>query len=251
MPQQRTVTRRRVRLLSWNILAGGGSRCGAILEVLRRYDADIIALQETMPGRATDLCHVLGRAGYTHGLSAPRAGADRGQCLLSRIPLARVTGPRPGQARIHPRGWLEVELVGCGLRIAAVYGPAAGPSIPAFWGTAAAWLARRATRPFLMLGDFNAGASLVDAEDYRFKGGEAFAELAGIGLVDLWRREHGERREHTWFSHAGVTRAARGFRIDHAFASPSVAERVTSCRYDHQVRERGWSDHSLLLVDLF
>jgi len=25
---------------------------------------------------------------------------------------------------------------------------------------------------------------------------------------------------------------------------------VTSCRYDHEVRERGWSDHSLLLLDL-
>jgi exodeoxyribonuclease-3 len=68
--------------------------------------------------------------------------------------------------------------------------------------------------------------------------------------VDLWRREHGERREHTWFSSPGRTRAGRGFRIDHAFASRSVAERVTSCRYDHEVRERGWSDHSLLVMDL-
>ncbi len=239
-----------MRLLSWNILAGGGSRCGPILDVLRRYDPDIIALQETIPGRAVDLCHVLAGVGYAWRLSAPRAGLDRGQCVLSRVPLLRVGGPRPPQARINPRGWLEVEVVGHGLRLAAVYGPPEGPAIPAFWNATAGWLRRRRARPFVMLGDFNAGASLIDAEDYRFRSGEAFAALTGIGLVDLWRRQHGAKREHTWFSRLRTPRAGRGFRIDHAFASPAIAERVTACRYDHEVRERGWSDHSLLVLDL-
>jgi exonuclease III len=239
-----------LRLLSWNILAGGGSRCAPILEVLRRYDPDIITLQETMPGRATSLCDVLGGAGYAYRLSAPLGRHDRGQCVLSRIPLARVAGPRPPHARINPRGWLEVELVGYGLRLAAVYGPPEGVAIPAYWTAAASWLARRASRPFVMLGDYNAGASYVDAEGYRFRSGVAFASLADIGLVDLWRQQHGDRREHTWFSRPGSLRAGRGFRIDHAFASRAIAESVTSCRYDHDVRTNGWSDHSLLLVDL-
>ena len=239
-----------VRLLSWNILAGGGTRCGAILDVLRRYDPDVITLQETLPARAPDLCHALGRAGYLHRCGAPRGPRGRGLCVLARAPLKRVAGPAPPQAGIYPRGWLEVELVECGWRLAAVYGPPEGPAVPAFWNAAAGWLACRATRPFLMLGDFNAGASGVDAEGYRFKAGGAFAKLAGLGLVDLWRREHGEAREHTWFSHPGRARAGRGFRIDHAFASPALAGRVTGCHYDHEVRERGWSDHSLLVVDL-
>src|SRR5438093_6722567 len=136
---------RRLRLLSWNILAGGGSRCGAILKVLGRYDADVIALQETMPARATDICHALGRAGYTCRFSTPRLH-NRGQCVLSRVPLARVTGPRPPQARFYPRGWLELEMIDTGLRLAAVYGPPAGPAIPTFWRIAAAWLTRRTTR---------------------------------------------------------------------------------------------------------
>jgi len=239
-----------MRLVSWNILAGGGSRCGVIITLLQRYDADVIVLQETISTRATDLCHVLGRAGYAHRFSAPRGPKERGLCVLSRMPLQRMAEPVPPHAGIYPRGWLEVELVECGSRVAAVYGPAEGPSLPAFWNAAAAWLASRATRPFIMLGDFNAGASHVDAENYRFKAGRGFAELAGIGLVDLWRREHGDRREHTWFSRPGGGRARRGFRIDHAFASPILADRVTSCRYDHEARERGWSDHSLLIVDL-
>jgi exonuclease III len=166
------------------------------------------------------------------------------------VPARLVTEPAPPQAGIYPRGWLELDLRGCGVRLAAVYGPAAGPPLPAFWSATVAWLARRAARPYLMLGDFNAGASRVDARDYRFKAGKAFGELAGLGLVDLWRREHGDAREYTWFSSPGGGRSGRGFRIDHAFASPVLAERVTSCRYDHEVRERRWSDHSLLVVDL-
>ena len=231
-------------------MAGGGSRCAPIVETIRRYDADVITLQETVSGRATDLCHSLRGAGYLHGLSAPRGPKDRGLCLLSRLPFRRVARSAPPQARVHPRGWLEVDLLGTGVRLAAVYGPAEGPPIAAFWDAAAGWLRCRVRRPFLMLGDFNAGASRVDAEGYRFKAGKAFAALETLGLVDLWRRQHGAAREHTWFSHPGAAGPGRGFRIDHAFASPALAERLTGCRYDHGARERRWSDHSLLVVDL-
>jgi exonuclease III len=239
-----------MRLVSWNILAGGGSRCGAIVGRLKRYAADVIVLQETLPTRATDLCHVLGGVGYAHCFSAWGSPRERGLCVLARRPMRRLAAAPPPHANIHPRGWLEVEVVDCGWRIAAVYGPPEGPAVSAFWDAAAAWLACRTTQPFIMLGDFNAGASGVDAENYRFKADRGFGELAGIGLVDLWRREHGDRREHTWFSRSGSGRARRGFRIDHAFASPTLAERVTRCRYDHDVRKRGLSDHSLLIVDL-
>ena len=239
-----------MRFVSWNIMAGGGPRCGTIVETLRRYDPDVITLQETVASRAADLCHVLRDAGYRFGLTAPRTAGDRGLCLLSRTPLRRVDRSPAPHAGIYPRGWLEADLVSYGVRLASVYGPAEGPRIAAYWDAAARWLRRRVARPFLMLGDFNAGASLVDGEAYRFKAGRAFAELVRIGLVDCWRRRHGDRREHTWFSHPGPARTGRGFRIDHAFASPTLAERLTECRYDHEVRERGWSDHSLLVVDL-
>ena len=239
-----------MRLVSWNVLAGGGSRCRAIIRRLTGYDADVLVLQETMPTRAADLCHTLAKAGYEHRFSAPRGPRERGLCVLSRVPVRLVAERAPPHARVYPRGWLELEAVDSGWRLAAVYGPAEGPSISAFWNAAAAWLGCRTAMPFLMLGDFNAGASGIDADRYQFRAGRSFAELAGLGLVDLWRREHGKRREHTWFSNPGGGRARRGFRIDHAFASPAMAQRVTGCRYDHRVRICGLSDHSLMVVDL-
>jgi exonuclease III len=90
----------------------------------------------------------------------------------------------------------------------------------------------------------------VDAKGYRFKAGSAFARLSESGLVDLWRREHDTRHEYTWFSRPPHGARPRGFRIDHAFASAQLSRQVTSCRYDHGVRKRGWSDHSMLLVDI-
>lgn len=131
-----------------------------------------VVARSSRGARAADLCHVLGRAGYTLRLSAPRGPRERGLCVLSRLPLRRVAELPPPHAGIYPRGCLEVELLACRARLAAVYGPAAGPSLPAFWDAAAAWLQHRAAGPFIMLGDFNAGASHVDAENYRFKGGD-------------------------------------------------------------------------------
>ena len=237
-----------MRLVSWNIMAGGGGRCAALVDTLRRYEADVLVLQETLPARGPDLCHVLRSAGYEFCASAPRGPTERGMCVLSRRPIRRRCGPRPPHAAIYPRGWLEIEVAG--FRLGAVYGPPAGPEVPAFWNAAAAWLGRRMAGPFLMLGDYNAGASGVDADGYRFKAGPAFAALSGAGLVDLWRRQHGERREHTWFSYLPGGGRGRGFRIDHAFASAGLAERMRACRYDHAVRERRLSDHSALVVDL-
>jgi exodeoxyribonuclease III len=239
-----------MRLVSWKIMAGGGARCPALVEALCRYDADVLVLQETLPARGPDLCHALKSAGYRYGVSAPRAPNQRGLCVLARRPIRRRRGPRPPHAAIYPRGWLELDVSGAGFRLAAVYGPSSAPELPAFWNAVAAWLRRCRPEPFLLLGDYNAGASGVDAERYRFKAGRGFAALAGGGLVDLWRREHGDRREHTWFSYARGGGPGRGFRIDHAFASAALAPWVRACGYDHAVRERRLSDHSALLVEL-
>lgn len=70
--------------------------------------------------------------------------------------------------------------------------------------------------------------------------------IAKAGFVDLWRRANRDGREFTWFSNKG-----NGFRLDHAFASRAVADRVKEVRYSHAEREvKGLSDHSALIVEL-
>jgi exonuclease III len=69
--------------------------------------------------------------------------------------------------------------------------------------------------------------------------------MDAIGFRDLWRHRYPDGREFTWYSHRG-----NGFRIDHAFLSPSLANRAGAVRYSHEERLAGLSDHSVLLLDL-
>jgi len=43
---------------------------------------------------------------------------------------------------------------------------------------------------------------------------------------------------------------SNGFRVDHAFATPSLVPRVNGCWYSHAERESGTSDHSMLIVEI-
>ena len=61
-----------MRLVSWNILAGGGRRCGTIAARLLECDADVLVLQETVSTRGPDLCHQFAKAGCEYRFSAPR-----------------------------------------------------------------------------------------------------------------------------------------------------------------------------------
>ena len=101
--------------------------------------------------------------------------------------------------------------------------------------------------PFILLGDLNTGHNGLDIEGRGapFYCADLFDALrSNAGLVDLWRAEHGERREWTWRSRIN------GFRIDHAFANAAFVEYFPSiqCFYDHHPRETGLTDHSALLV---
>jgi exonuclease III len=69
--------------------------------------------------------------------------------------------------------------------------------------------------------------------------------LSELGWVDAWRRFHPGETEWTWGSNHG-----NGFRVDHAFASPALADRLRGCRYSHAERQAKVSDHSMVLVEV-
>ena len=93
-----------MRLVSWNILAGGGRRCGTITARLLECDADVLVLQETVSTRGPDLCHQFVKAGYEYRFSAPRGSRERGLCLLSRLPVRRAREPLPRHAGLYLAG---------------------------------------------------------------------------------------------------------------------------------------------------
>ncbi len=97
----------------------------------------------------------------------------------------------------------------------------------------------------VVIGDLNTGLHRVDETGATFLCADQFREFGRI-LLDAWRKVHGDAaREFSWRSHAG-----NGFRIDHAFLSPSLAPLIQGCWYDHAPRTTGLTDHAMLLLDI-
>ena len=66
------------------------------------------------------------------------------------------------------------------------------------------------------------------------------------GYVDVWLVTHPGVREYSWFS----PRANNGFRIDHAYATPAVADSVIACEFDRAPLEQRETDHCALTLSL-
>jgi len=235
-----------MRILSWNIRQGGGRRLGDIVAAIRGYEPDAVVLNEVRARTASALCEELSRAGLAFQEHTDPCGFESGTLVAARKPLRRL--PRRGPSKILPHGLLEVELHDECV-IGAVYGPMVTPKHRPFWNRLVRHATANVSASYLLIGDFNTCEAGVDAYKKPLAGSEQFIAIREAGYVGLWRRTN-SAMEYTWFSfgRGGVT--LNGFRIDHALASPSLARRVTGCRYSHVEREGRLSDHSILLLEV-
>ncbi len=230
------------RILSWNILQGGGRRTEAILQHLTHWSPDIVTLQEFRSGASGQrIAGHLHQLGLQHQFTPETADhAENTILLAARRPFAagEFMAERSGPCHI-----LEADLAG--ITLLPVHFPQKAAQVPLFnallqdseslLGIAS-----------LIIGDLNCGIPFVDSSAKTFTNSRYFQALQEHGWVDLYRQAHGtEAREFTWIS----PRTQRGFRYDHALASPALARRIKRLSYDHQPREAGHSDHSALLVD--
>lgn len=249
-----------MRIVSWNIRAGGGQRVEAIADQLARWSPDVVALSEfraTPPSAA--LARGLAERGLTHQLCTASAGLPRINALLvaSRWPLARV---RLRSAPIaEPGRWLLAQVVGpYALTLGAMHVPnrVTGrkfPFLDAVLGVAHTW--RRG--PALLVGDTNSGLIDLDEEVPAFNAEEDgwIRGLEAAGWADAFRYLKGSERTYTWYSPNG----GNGFRIDQAFVNRALRPRLRSAWYEWGVasgaspdraRRHALSDHAALLVDL-
>jgi exonuclease III len=244
-----------MRIVFWNIRAGGGVRVARIAAQLKGWAPDAVALCEF---RATPPSLELARSLTALGLGHQCTTAEPAQPSANRLFIAARFPLR----RIHLRAGSGEP--GRLLLLASIEAPQpltlGAMHVPnrvtgrkdLFYAAVLGLLGRWRRGPTVLLGDTNSGRPGIDEESPVF-GPREDAWLSGLersGWLDAFRLLRGTARAYTWYSPNG----GNGFRIDQAFVNHQLRPRLRDVRHEwgrRAGRKAGpLSDHAALLVDL-
>ena len=242
-----------LRIVGWNIRAGGGRRVDRIARAVAAWHADVVVLSEfrgTPPSR--NLAALLRDQGlpFQRTTADPQSPALNALLIASAWPLQDTspiaTGPQ------EPARWLPVEVTSpepfllAGMHIPNRVSGRKYPFLTGALRQAELWKDGRA----ILMGDTNSGKPHIDEESPAFNHIEGgwIESLEELGWRDAYRQHAGHRRAYTWYSPNGNN----GFRLDQAFLSPSVSAllRRATRRWGGGSRRAGVSDHAAVIVDL-
>ncbi len=253
-----------VRLISWNV-AGRVAKLPRQAERLTDRAPHIVALQEitatTLPlwrseveSRGYNVLASLDLAEERNLLEGRRLSVIlASKWAMRTLPPAEFSIPwmeRIISAVVEPP-WGEIECHNVHLPAGVSHGYIKVETFEGIYQR----LSRPAERPRILCGDFNSpqteredGATVpFGSNNPRWSAAElsVIRGLADHDLQDVYRKLHGYRKqEQSWV----MKRKDKyhGRRFDHVFASSDL--RAASCRYLHDLREEGLSDHSPIEV---
>ncbi|MEZ5741187.1 MAG: endonuclease/exonuclease/phosphatase family protein [Burkholderiaceae bacterium] len=241
-----------MRIVGWNIRAGGGRRAEGIAAQLAAWRPDLVVLSEFRGGQAS---RSIAGALAEQGLAWQRASADARQpsvnalLVASRWPLRRLPTLAPPS---DPCRWLPVRVAAPQpFRLLAVHVPnrATGRKV-AFLETIAAQAERWHGHAAMVIGDTNTGRIGLDEQAAAFNAYEDawMRRMGATGWADAFRHQRGGRREFTWYS----PNAGNGFRLDQAFVQAPLLARLAS--FEHRwggsatVNRSELSDHAAMVL---
>jgi exodeoxyribonuclease III len=242
------------------------ARLPLILDWLAENEPDVLAVQETKVEDEKFPVSDFEELGYNVALHGQKAW--NGVCLISRSPINRVRlgfedDLMPTDARI-----IAAEIDG--IPIINTYVPNGNTVGSDKFAYKMAWLERfarllrerhRPEDPLIWLGDINIARFPGDVYDSpKMLGGvghhpDEFSRLDAItdfGLSDMFRKFNQEPGHYTFWDFVIPNGFKRniGWRIDHIYATSSLAEKCESCWIDKDARslERP-SDHTFVVAE--
>ncbi len=243
-----------MRIVSWNIRAGGGVRADGIVRQLRAWQPDVVALSEF---RATAPSQSIAQGLRDYGLIHQRATVDRDQPAVNALLVASRWPVRRVQLRRAPDNrhrWLHVNIAASEpIALMAVHIPnrSTGYKYP-FMNSLVELIKHWRGPAALVVGDTNSGCIGVDEESPAFNQIEDawLCKLDALAWRDGFRYLHNDTREYTWYSPNG----RNGFRLDQAFLHSQLLRRLSAMRhswggYDGSGRLEVLSDHAALIMD--
>lgn len=234
-----------MKILSWNILHGGGKRASNIINAIEKEQPDIVTLQEFRHGSSKQvLMDGLNDLGLDEQY-APETTSAHDNSLI-------IASSYHFQATVFPKGFVLPARA-----IRAFFPDLAELNL------IASHLPQKTKQPpylhalndldksfrdenSIIIGDLNCGIPFEDSETRSFEHTYLFQQLLNDGWIDAWRSRNKDEREYTWIS----TKQKNGFRYDHALASAPLDKKISSINYNHKVRLEGLSDHSYLTVEI-
>jgi exodeoxyribonuclease-3 len=245
-----------MKIATWNVNSIR-ARERRLLRWLEREKPDLVCLQE-LKVESEEFPHdTLLAAGYHVAVF--------GQKRLNGVAiLARRKPRRVEQGMGNDDGDTQARLVGAevaGVRILSAYFPSGRSVGSDEFGYKLQWMARlrdhlAATASpddaLILAGDFNVAPDDRDAANPELWGGsvlchdavrEALERIRAWGLVDLYRHCHPEGDTYTWWDYQRrAFERNDGLRIDHIFATRTLAERCSSLRIDRAERKGTTTD---------
>lgn len=250
-----------MRILSWNVNGLRAACRRGFVSWLARADADVVCLQEVKALEAELPPELVADAGF-HWVANPAARKGyAGVAVLTREPPLAV-----GRALEHPRFDQEGRILRLefpDFTLVNVYLPHGGRAKEHLgykmevYADLLAVAERLRRTPCVILGDFNVARDDIDLarprqnrQNTMFTDPERarLAALVEQGWVDSFRAMNGTERRYTWWPWSFDARNRDvGWRIDYAFVSPPLWDRVER---SYVLTEVLGSDHCPVGVDL-
>jgi len=225
-----------LRVLSWNIRQGGGTRILKICSRLTDLSPEVIVLSEYRNNASGSKIRAsLLAAGYRFNLVTNAKQSDNSAAIFSRLPFNGYLHPQSDETYPHNVATAEFEA----FKVIGMYLPHKKKHKLFDFLIAAG----QEAKPSIMVGDFNTGKNYIDQAGNSFWYEDKLKELESKGYIDAFREKQGSIKEYSWYSHQG-----NGYRYDHSYIHNSLKPILKDCYYLHEWRESGLSDHSPMVV---
>jgi exodeoxyribonuclease-3 len=250
-----------VKIATWNVNSVR-ARLPVVQRWLQQSQVDVLVMQETKTVDETFPVAEFEALGYHAALSGQKT--YNGVAIVSKMSLANVVKGWNGNdpSRILAADVGGITLIDGYLPHGGERGDEAFLQKLQFFHEFRTYLDTTYPRDHevLFMGDFNvaqepldvwAPEEMQDAIGFMQEERDALQDLRGWGFADLFRRFHTEQQFTWWDYRMNMFKRRMGMRIDYAWGSVALLERVIDCCVD--VEPRRWekpSDHTPVVVTL-
>ncbi len=228
-----------IKILSWNIQAGGGSRIVPILRKIISSKPNIVTLNEFRNNASGQkIRNGLLKAGFRHQAVTASESNDNSVIVASNIPFSTQLYP---DSDLNYSGNIVTAKFSA-FNLMGVYMPHKKKHKLFEYARS---IVQDSATPFIIAGDYNSGKNYVDQKGNSFWYTDELLAFEKENMCDAFRFVNGDVEEYSWYSHQ-----KNGYRYDHTYIENSLKPIVKNCYYDHSWRIDKLSDHSPMFLEL-